>query len=186
MTHLLHTLDRLLSPGDFNTAYSFVGDRLAKPDVIIAPDGSPYLYRWHVVPRNARANVYFHIQIGDDPERPLHDHPWENQSVILAGGYIELRADMHSAQWGVQDRRTRHAGDVVNRAASDAHRLLLLPGAPYTMTMFSTGPTVRPWGFWCPIGTPPPGNAQYHRWYDHDVVTELLPDGRSIWKGPPQ
>jgi hypothetical protein len=42
---------------------------------VIAPDGQPYLYRWHVIERNPEANTYFHIQVDDDPERPLHDHP---------------------------------------------------------------------------------------------------------------
>jgi hypothetical protein len=69
---------------------SIIGNPLRYPDLVIAPDGKPYLYRWHVFPQNAAAGVYFHIQVQSDPERPLHDHPWDNTSVILSGGYDEL------------------------------------------------------------------------------------------------
>lgn len=183
------TLDgfcELLAVEDFQLALSFLGDRrFGTPDLIIAPDGLPYLYRWHIVPRNGRGNVYFHIQIASDPERPMHDHPWDNTSVILAGGYKELLSDEHEAQFGSFRERLRHPGDVVNRKAQDAHRLILPDDVPYTMSLFSTGPHRRAWGFWVPVGTPPPGNAQYHRWYPHDAVTEVLPDGRAVWKGPP-
>ena len=139
-----------------------------QPDLIIAPDGEPYLYRWHVIPRNDFGNVYFHIQVADDPERPLHDHPWDNTSVILAGGYDEqLRAAP-----GHDIRKVRE-GDVIHRKAEEPHRLLLASPLGYTMTLFSTGPKRRRWGFWFPDG-----------WRDQAEVIENLPDGRSIFKDP--
>ena len=144
-------------------------DGLRQPDLTIAPDGTPYLYRWHVIPRNQRANVYFHIQVADDPERPLHDHPWDNTSVILAGGYDEF---YHDNLQIVHTRKVRE-GDVVHRKAEEAHRLLLASSLGYTMTLFSTGPKRRRWGFWFPDG-----------WHDQAEVIENLPDGRSIFKDP--
>jgi hypothetical protein len=145
-----------------------------EPDLVIAPDGEPYLYRWHVIRRNNRANVYFHIQVADDPERPLHDHPWDNTSVILAGGYDELYAASDWRRRG-QPPLTRKVreGDVIHRKAEEAHRLLLASPLGYTMTLFSTGPKRRPWGFWFP-----------HGWRDQREVIENLPDGRSIFKDP--
>lgn len=123
------------------------------PDLIIAPDGNPYLYRWHVIPQNTKANVYFHIQVASDPERPLHDHPWDNTSVILSGGYDEiwnptpwLHEPGHTSR--EQPPRQLRAGDVCHRRAGEAHRLILPPDIPYTMTLFTTGPRVREWGFW--------------------------------------
>lgn len=129
------------------------GLRFCKPDLTIAPDGTPYLYRWHIIPRNEKANVYLHIQVASDPERPLHDHPWENTSVILSGGYDEV---WDPTPWDRlndnRDVRKLRAGDVVHRKATEAHRLILPPEIPYTMTIFSTGPVLRPWGFWFPDG----------------------------------
>jgi hypothetical protein len=139
---------------DRSIAHRYIGSLHTPVDRVIAPDGNPYIYRWHVIPRNSHANVYFHVQVADDPERPLHDHPWDNTSVILAGGYEEVLMS-----WPGVDPSRRHydrkVGDVIFREASWAHRLLLAPGVKYTMTQFSTGPKVREWGFWYPDGWRP-------------------------------
>ena len=172
----------MLRPEHLSLARDIIGpdrgtwDTPREPDFIIAPDGEPYLYRWHVIPRNNYANVYFHIQVVDDPERPLHDHPWDNTSVILAGGYDELyrplAAPPHAIMDTVLTRKVRE-GDVVHRKAEEPHRLLLASPLGYTVTLFSTGPKRRPWGFWFPDG-----------WRDQREVIENLPDGRSIFKDP--
>lgn len=134
---------------DARLARDIIGDsEFRQADLVIAPDGDPYLYRWYVVPHNDRANVYFHIQVADDPKRPLHDHPWDNCSVILAGGYHEVLSKDHEharSSW-------RGVGAVIPRQAHWAHRLELLDGVRYTMTLFSTGPKIRRWGFWYPDG----------------------------------
>lgn len=165
----------ILKPADRKLAESFIPDRLTQPDLVIAPEGKPYLYRWFIVPRNEKANVYFHIQVGDDPERPLHDHPWDNTSVILAGGYTELMSMSFAGKVNPDDveRWCRRKGDVVHRKAETAHRLLLLPKIAYTMTLFTTGPQVRTWGFWFKDG-----------WRPYTDVIENLTDGRSIFKEP--
>ena len=136
-----------------------------QPDLVISPDGNPYLYRWHIV-RTPRASIYFHIQVADDPERPLHDHPWDNQSVILAGGYDEIYSPFPPNSYELT--REVRAGDVVFRRAQEAHRLLLPKGIPYTMTLFSTGPKVRDWGFWYDDG-----------WKPYTEVTRMI-DGQSV------
>lgn len=145
-------LFKRLSNEDLGIAMSILGGP-RDPDITLAPDGNPYLYRWHVIPRNRAANVYFHIQVASDPERPLHDHPWDNQSVILSGGYTELLSSMPTRYGSVPTSELRRSkGDVVCRRARWAHRLLMPEGVPYTMTLFSTGPHRRPWGFWYPDG----------------------------------
>ena|SRR6202158_3596098 len=135
---------------DRQTFLNFVGD-LRDPDLVIAPDGKAYLYRWHLVPRGGAANLYFHIQVADDPERPLHDHPWDNTSVILAGGYEE-----HICKGRPNALNTRiyirAPGEMIHRAADWSHRLLMLDNTPYAMTVFMTGPKKRDWGFWYPDG----------------------------------
>lgn len=162
-----------LSDEDYKLALQITGgfDRLSHPDVEIAPDGSPYIYRWHIVPRNQTGNVYFHIQVASDPERPLHDHPWDNTSVILSGGYQEI---MQYSPKGAVHVENRWKGDVVRRAAETAHRLVLPDGVRYTMTLFTTGPTRRAWGFW----------LDTDRWLSHEECITVTPDGRSLFHPP--
>ncbi len=138
-----------LKPEDLHTFLRYVGE-LRDPDEVIAPDGQPYLYRWFIVPPKSPANVYFHIQVGDDPDRPLHDHPWDNTSVILAGGYKETMS--YSEGPPVPVVMLRQPGDVIHRRGSWPHRLQLLRGENYTMTLFTTGPKNRDWGFWTDDG----------------------------------
>lgn len=136
-----------------------VGD-FRNPDLVIAPDGFPYLYRWHIIPRASTpeqgSNLYFHVQVNDDPERPLHNHPWDNMSVILTGGYKET---MCMSEGEPSPDATsifiRQKGDVIFRRARWSHRLTMLRGEDYAMTLFSTGPKVNSWGFWYPAGFRP-------------------------------
>ncbi len=100
--------------------------------------GTNYLRRWWVVPRNYYANVYLHEIVGNDDDRAMHDHPWENTSVIIKGGFIEHQPE------GIFER---HVGDTVHRQAVQLHRLELLPGVERTLSLFFTGPKVREWGF---------------------------------------
>lgn len=137
----------IIRPQDVEIAKRYLGDLTREPDLKISPLGEVYLYRWHIIPRNPDANVYFHIQVASDPERPLHDHPWDNQSVILAGGYQEIIR----AAWGDPSHEVsvnRFPGDVITRRAADAHRLILPAWVKYSMTQFTTGPVVRDWGFY--------------------------------------
>lgn len=168
----------ILTPEDLETALRYVGKWAAgaptrfvvpDPDVII---GEPhYLYRWHLVPRNNQGNVYFHIQVGDDPDRPLHDHPWDNQSVILAGGYHEV---VEGLGWEENATQThdRPPGTTIQRPAAQAHRLLLRPGAAYSMSLFTTGPNIRAWGFHTKEG-----------WVAHEDAIAVV-DGHSTYIGP--
>ncbi len=145
---------------DYEMARKIIDSGYRTADLVIAPNGSAYLYRWHVVPQNDRGNIYFHIQVADDPKRPLHDHPWDNMSVILSGGYVEYLC--HPGYTWPHEIYQREVGDVVQRRATQPHRLLLPDGVPYTMTLFSTGPKIRKWGFWYPEG-----------WVDADAVCRL-------------
>lgn len=164
----------VLRQEDYQTACKYVFDQ-READLIIAPDGRPYLYRWHVTQRNETGNVYLHLQVADDPERPLHDHPWDNMSVLLAGGYDELI--QRDPPNGSLRKLPRNKGDVVFRKATEAHRLFLPVDTLYTLTLFTTGPAVQEWGFWIETD----GKA---RWVSHKECVEDLPDGRSVWVGP--
>lgn len=154
----------ILTWEDHKLALSLVGDRILEPDLVIAPDGQAYLYRWHILRDKKAASVYFHIQVKSDPERPLHDHPWDNTSVILSGGYNELYEpapdlippyDPAEKPYVECLYRAPRKGSVVFRPAKTAHRLILPTSIPYTMSLFTTGPVIREWGFWYPDGFRP-------------------------------
>lgn len=114
-----------------------------EPDFII---GENYLKRWWVIPRNYFQNVYLHqINVSDDA-RALHDHPWDNISLVVEGGYVEVTPE------GEFERKP---GDIVHRKATNAHRLVIDKPA---ITLFFTGPIIREWGFHCPQG--------WRRWQD--------------------
>jgi len=110
-----------------------------KPDFII---GDNYLHRWWVIPRNDYSNIYLHDILHSDDDRAFHDHPWDNTSFLIYGSYIE-----HTPE-GVF---TRRAGDVISRPATALHRLEVIPGQR-AISLFSTGPTIREWGFACDHG----------------------------------
>ena len=112
------------------------------PDFVI---GDNYLRRWWVVPRNEFCNVYLHEIRQSDDDRALHDHPWANRSLIIAGSYQEHTPD------GVF---VRSAGDVIDRQADALHRLVVDASEP-VISLFMTGPVVREWGFACPKGWVP-------------------------------
>lgn len=107
------------------------------PDFTIGEPHRPYMLRWWLVPRNRWFNVYLHCILRSDDERALHDHPWANCSIVLAGWYTEVFGDRI-------ERRRR--GAVVFRKATTPHRLVVLSPC---WTLFLTGPKVREWGFWC-------------------------------------
>lgn len=162
-----------LTGDDYEIGRKILGSGFRPADKVLCPDGEPYLFRWDLFPHADFASVYFHVQVRSDPERPLHDHPWDNQSVILAGGYMEKIWEGDYNLDGSQrvDMRYRQVGDVITRKAEEAHRLVLPPGIPYTMTLFTCGPKRRKWGFWTPEG-----------WVDADDIIETR-EGRSVYIG---
>lgn len=147
------------------------GKSLIAPDLPIAPDGGePYLLRWHLV-KTPQACVYFHIQLRSDPERPLHNHPWDSTSVILAGGYEEMICYNPHAEPDHRDTVNlirRRPGDHIPRSRIVAHRLLLPADVPYSMSLFTTGPKRQSWGFYYD-----------HGFVDYKDVTKMV-DGRSV------
>lgn len=121
-----------------------------EPDFIIGPSDNPYLRRWWLVPRNEFCNVYLHEILRSDDDRAGHDHPWDNRSFVIEGEYSETTY-WDNVPWDVMQIYARSAGDVISRRAEDTHRLTV-PEGGRAVTLFTTGPKVREWGFWCPNG----------------------------------
>lgn len=109
------------------------------PDFVIGDD---YLKRWWVVPRNQFDNTYLHEILRSDDDRAFHDHPWNNSTLVLDGEYIE-----HTPTGSF----VRKAGDYIQRPATTLHRLEI-PDGGRAITLFTTGPKIREWGFDCPQG----------------------------------
>ncbi len=129
-------------------AESFMASR--EPDFVI---GDNYLRRWWVLPRNKLFNVYLHEINKSDDDRAMHDHPWDNLSILLKGSYLEITPE---------GSFVREAGDKIERSAESVHRLELINDES-VISLFITGPIRREWGFHCPKGWVP--------WQDFVEVT---------------
>lgn len=102
------------------------------------------------------ARIHY-IQSSDD-DRAFHDHPWPFITIILRGGYSELRPKTRGApcndaihtriggqyQWATI--REYVAGAILRRKATDWHALQLPPGGE-AVTLFIEFPKVQSWGF---------------------------------------
>lgn len=161
-----------------------------KPSFIIGPLDNPYLWRWHLLPRNRWFNIYLHKVLRDDDDRALHDHPYDNISVVLKGGYTEVvphglrwtadwAHDEHVADGNMayvaqppHDRHWRGPGSILFRKAWEPHRLELpMKGDAMnwhkepSWSLFITFPRKRAWGFWCKRGWVP--QTEYVRKTEH-------------------
>lgn len=114
--------------------------------------GGDYLHRWWIRRDREKGNTYFHKIMRSDDDRALHDHPWDFVSLILEGGYIELRT--HLFHGGPVINVRYEAGDVNVKKAEDAHRLILYPDTT-AYTLVFTSPVRRAWGFYCRKGWVP-------------------------------
>lgn len=109
-------------------------------------NGSEYLVRRYLLPKNKFFNVYLHKFLGSDDDRALHDHPWFSFSIILKGNLIEHLPDGSELllnRWSIKFRPPKYL-----------HRIEL-PEGTTALTLFITGPVVRTWGFVCPQGWMP-------------------------------
>ena len=106
-------------------------------------DGSEYLIRRYLLPRNNYLNIYLHTFLGSDDDRALHDHPWYSISLLLKGTLIEHLPN--------KSRKIIKTGQFSFRSPQFQHRIEL-PAGQTAVTVFITGPVVRKWGFSCPQG----------------------------------
>ncbi len=119
--------------------------------------GEPYLERYFLL-RLFGFTAYIHRFVDNDPDRGLHDHPWGwSCSLVLAGGYHELRADKallspHSSP-AIKLRYLKPGRFNVIRG-DDFHRIILHWNQPSkgqmvveAWTLFVHGPRTKGWGF---------------------------------------
>lgn len=112
------------------------------PDFVIGPKDRPTILRWWIIPRNRFFNIYLHHVQNSDEDRALHDHEYDNCSIVLRGGYWDVTPE---------GRFWRGAGSITFRRAEEPHRLEVTEGQD-AWSLFLTGPRRREWGFHCPKG----------------------------------
>jgi len=110
--------------------------------VITGPGGEPYLERYFLFKLPNGITLYLHRFVASDPDRGLHDHPWPaSGSLVLAGGYTELRLDGNDvvSRHLKPGRRNALAGDTFHR--------ILLPQDGDAWTLFWHRNKNQSWGF---------------------------------------
>lgn len=115
---------------------------LHRPNVELVIDGKLYLDRWYLLPPNNHGNVYLHRWRSSDRGPEPHDHRYANRSLILRGYYLEHVWEGTSYAGAA----TRYAGEVVERAAGDFHRVEIVDDAP-VLSLFFCGAVEQNWGF---------------------------------------
>lgn len=103
--------------------------------------GTLYLARrgWE----NRLFGVFLHRIDSPDPGEKLHDHPWWFASLILRGGYSEVRS-LTRAYAPIQVIRNRWS--LRSLRLDECHRIINVE--PGTITLVIRGPKVRHWGFY--------------------------------------
>ena len=108
-------------------------------------------------------SVYLHHFHRPDDDRELHNHPWPwAVSLVLAGGYDELRRDCGEHEHVLRQRRYR-AGSVNVLRADTFHRITALEGAPWTL--FIVARKVQGWGYYMP-------DRGFIPWRQHEAEKE--------------
>ena len=103
-------------------------------DVISSEEAGEYMRRYHLK-YSKLTSIRFHHILASDPQRDLHNHPWDFISVILSGGYTE-----HTPDGSIR----YDAPCVIRRPAEQFHRLEL-DGDAWTYVV--TGRVKQRWGF---------------------------------------
>ena len=122
--------------------------------IIDGEHGEPYLERYYLAGL-AGWHAYLHRFVDSDPDRGLHDHPWNRAvSLVLSGGYDELRFAHAPPASGAAApiveppivRRHVRPWRLNRLRGTDYHRVVLRQGRP-AWTLFLHGPRIKGWGF---------------------------------------
>lgn len=132
-----------------------------------------YMERYWILPykRFVPIAARLHHILRSDDDRAFHDHPWPYLTIILRGGYTEVRPvyDTDGIYLG-ESRQWRGAGTVLFRSAKSWHRLEV-PEGETAWTLFITGPKRQRWGFMVA-----PEQKVYWRQFLGDYDSQGTPD----------
>jgi hypothetical protein len=146
--------------------------------IIRGNHGEPYLERYHLFRLPRGGGVYLHRFLASDPDRGLHDHPWDRaMGLVLSGGYEELRLSLTGSGEEVASRRL-YPGAFNNIRGDDFHRIVL-PEEREAWTLFGHTRKYKDWGF---VNLDAEGQRDYQ---PHDAVTHE-PDHQQWWHTAPR
>lgn len=100
---------------------------------------SEYIVRLHLI-KTPWFALCLHWIMKADPEPYHHDHPVSFLSVILRGGYSELRYKN-----GVLDHKVNKWFNWIPATPDDRHTIVEVK--PKTLTLCFMGPKTREWGY---------------------------------------
>lgn len=123
---------------------------------------SEYITRLHVIKTPWWA-ICLHWLNKPDEEPWLHDHPVSFLSIILRGGYAELRASGD----GDIGHKVHRWFNFVRARRTDRHRIIFC--RKNTLTLCLMGPKTREWGFEVP-----------QRWVGWKEYYGLLREGHAV------
>lgn len=106
-------------------------------ELLTHPTRGDYLEKWRLDEKDDGSATLIHRILRSDGDQELHDHPWDNRTIVLSGGYWDVTPE---------GRRWLGAGSILHRRAGDFHRVELADGI-IPVTMFSHGPRIQDWGF---------------------------------------
>lgn len=120
---------------------------------------SDYMRRWWLIPYNRFGiSCRIHEILQSDDDRAFHDHPWWYITIVLRGGYWEVRPKYdHSGIYQGPERKWVGPGSIRFRRAKSWHRLELENGAA-AYTLFICGRKSQEWG-----GLPNPATKLHRR-----------------------
>jgi len=99
------------------------------PMKTVVINSEPYLERYYMGTDEQGVQTWLHRFLRNDSESHLHTHPWDAESMILCGGYIEQQVDCQ-AFYGPGDSNQIPKGKL--------HRILEV--TPNTWTMMRVQP----------------------------------------------
>lgn len=117
---------------------------------IRSKSGELHFQRWAVL-QTRFGSVYLHYIPKGDQDKHCHDHPWDFLSIVLTGGYMELRD-------GEVSLRSPGSGAYM-KASGTYHKILDVVKPAWTL-VFSSAPK-HDWGYWTEEGWVQ--NAVYRR-----------------------
>lgn len=115
--------------------------------IIKGDEGQPYLERYMVARwgKNGEHTIFLHRFLDSDPDRGIHDHPWDSKSFIVSGGYLEKRLIQKEGKEHVILRDVKPLTfNTIGK--NDFHQIILKKKTP-AWTLFYHGPRVKHWGF---------------------------------------
>jgi hypothetical protein len=146
--------------------------------IILSNQDEPYLERYHLLRLPGGGGIYLHRFLASDPDRGLHDHPWDRAfGLVLTGGYKELRLAPQGDGEKIVEQRLG-PGSINNIRGDDFHRIVL-PDAREAWTLFGHTRKYKDWGF---VNLDAAGQRHYQ---PHEDVTHE-PDHAHWWQSAPR